>query len=457
MYGSGLFHLVRMILIRLLVASSLVVLVVGPVLPSVAREETPLALTRENESTLSALEDTGSDVGGLGMVPSGPEEQHLVRMPGGLASVAELPSSVDLAPSSLLLEAQPSYEGIPPVGNQGDTETCTAWATSYYYKTYQEWFERGWNLRNPGPDYDHIFSPGFVYNQITGGSDAECDDGAQIDAALNLIVNQGDLPWSGFPWNPLAPSCSSLPTPAQESAALPYRGLDYGAFFTTPGGGPPDGPVQNHNLTPLRQWVASGDPFVLGFPVCSEFDDYACFEAVPPPADPGTCRGLHAVAVVGYDDNWAGVGAFKIVNSYGSQWGCYGYAWLSYEFVRKYAWEAWWMWDNWAPSIDPHVPDLVSPTLGSTLVVDLTPYENDREDSGTALKWYVEGADHCTVYGEGSSNDVLQFAPNLSGFSGYDEITLILRDSRELEDRQQMTLGWFDLDPVSYLPLAVKN
>jgi len=454
MYGSGLFHLVRIIVIRLLVASSLVVLVVGPALPSVAGEDTPLAPTPQNESTLSALEDTGSDVGGLGMVPSGPDKQHLVRMPGGLASVAELPSSVDLAPSSLLLEAQPSYEGIPPVGNQGQTQTCTGWATSYYYKTYQEWFERGWNLRNGGPEYDHIFSPSFVYNQITGGSDEECDDGAQIDDALNLIVNQGDLPWSGFPWNPVAPNCSVQPTAAQQSAALPYRGLGYGAFFLRQG--PPVGPEQNHYLLPLKQWLASGDPFVLGFPVYSEFDNYVCNQAVPPPANPGTYRGLHAVAVVGYDDNWAGVGAFKIVNSYGSQWGCYGYAWLSYEFVRKYAWEAWWMADNWAPSIDPHVPDRFSPTIGGTIEVDLTPYENDREDSGLGLKWYVEGADHCKVYGQGSSNDVLQFEPKPSSYSGYDEITLILRDSRGAEDRQQLTLGWFDLDTIYYLPLGFR-
>ena len=114
------------------------------------------------------------------------------------------------------------------------------------------------------------------------------------------------------------------------------------------------------------------------------------------------------------------------------------------------------MADNWAPSIDPHVPDRFSPTIGGTIEVDLTPYENDREDSGLALKWYVEGADHCKVYGQGSSNDVLQFEPKPSSYSGYDEITLILRDSRGAEDRQQLTLGWFDLDTIYYLPLGFR-
>jgi hypothetical protein len=386
-----------------------------------------------------------SPPGGLGLVPSSPDKQQLVRLPGGLASIAELPDSVDLTESSSLLQGQPSYQGLPPVGYQGDTNTCTGWATSYYYKTYQEWLDRGWTLNN-----DYIFSPSFVYNQVAVHKpDYDCGDGAQIPDALELIVDEGDLPWSQFLFN--ASSCSRQPTLAEQAAALQYGGTDYGAFFVSTG--PPTGPEQNHYLAPLKQQLANNDPFVLGFPIYAEFDDYQCNEVVGPPADPSTYRGLHAVAVVGYDNSWAGVGAFKIVNSYGASWGCYGYAWLSYEFVRKYAWEAWWMQDDRRPWIEPHVPDRYSPTIDGTIQVDLTPYENDREDSGTDLKWYVEGADKCTVLGEGSANDVLSFQPN-DGASGTDEVTLILRDSRGQEDTQQLTLGWFDLNVNCYLPLG---
>jgi hypothetical protein len=393
--------------------------------------------------------------GGLGLVPSSPDKQRLVRMPEGLASIAELPSSVDLTQSSVLLGSQPSYQGIPPVGDQGQTNTCTGWAASYYYKTYQEWLERGWQLRNGVPHYDHIFSPSFVYNQITANPDPNCDDGAMIPDALELIVSAGDLPSSQFPFNPL--NCNIQPTPAQKTAAEEYSGAtdtSYGAFFAEEG--PPTGPEHNYDLLPLKQRLANNDPFVLGFPVYSEFDNYQCFQVVGPPANPDTYRDLHAVTVVGYDDSWAGVGGFKIVNSWGPDWGCYGYAWLSYDFVRMYAWEAWWMEDNWAPWIDPHVPDHLTLNIGETIVMDLTPYEHDREDSGPDLKWYVEGADHCTVVGQGSANDVLLFQPSPVGYTGYDEITLILRDSREAEDRQQLMLGWFNPDTRSHLPLALR-
>ena len=440
------------VLARLTVPALLVVLVVGPAMLATTSEGIPPATASQDEPGIVAVEDPIQGPGGLGMVPSGPDKQYLERLPPRLSVASQLPSSVDLTGSGLTLQGQPLLAGIPPVGHQGVTNTCTGWAASYYYKTYQEWRERGWSL---GTD-DHIFSPSFVYNQITAVPDPNCDDGAMIPDALELIVSGGDLPWSQFPFNPY--NCNIQPSPSQQSAALEYRGssdTSYGAFFISTG--PPTGPEQNHYLTPLKQRLANDDPFVLGFPIYSEFDYYQCNQVVGPPADQGTFRGLHAVAVVGYDDYWAGVGAFKIVNSYGSTWGCYGYAWLSYEFVRKYAWEAWWMEDNWAPWIDPHVPDRYSPTIGDWILVDLTPYENDREDSGTALDWYVEGNDHCSVVDQGAPNDVLKFQPVPGGYTGYDEVTLILRDSRGGEDRQQLMLGWFDLDINYYLPLGLRG
>jgi hypothetical protein len=440
---------------RFVLAFLIMGLLIGPAWESASGATSERIPEPTSEASLEGQES--SVPGGLGLVPSSPDKLSLVRMPAGLeeGAVEELPVAVDLTGSSLLLQGQPSGQGIPPVGNQLWTDTCTGWATSYYYKTYQEWLEHQWPLTSGSlPNYEHIFSPSFVYNQVAYyAPDQECDDGAQISDAMWLITTQGDLPYSQFPWDPS--DCSIQPTTPQRTAAREYDGTDFGAFFITLGGGPPIGPLQNHDLTPLKQWLADNDPFVLGFPVYLEFDNYECGQVVGPPANPTTYRDPHAVAVVGYNDGWAGVGGFRIVNSWGPEWGCYGYAWLSYEFVQKYAWEAWWMTSNRPPWIESHVPDRYSPTIGGTIMMDLTPYENDREDSGTALKWYVEGADKCTVLGQGSANDVLLFQPN-PGATGYDEITLILRDSEGAEDTQQLTLGWFDLDIETYLPLVLR-
>ncbi len=438
-----------------LVLSTILALAMGPIFSMGAQP----AASPKSEPARELATETPRVEHGMGFVPSDPTRHPIVPVPARIASITELPTAVDLTESSSMLAGQPSAAGIPPVGHQGDTETCVAWATSYYYKTYQEWLEHGWALQNGDPNYDHIFSPSFVYNQITGDpplnpGDPGCDDGAKIGDALELIVTSGDVPMSVFPWDPY--NCVIQPDATQKSDALEYRGIGYGAFFIKTG--PPEDPELNNNLTPLKQWLADDDPFLIGFPVYDEFYSagpyaYACNVPIGPPADPTSFHGLHAVAVVGYDDYFGG-GAFKIVNSWGTSWGCDGYAWLSYEFVKKYAWEAWWMTSNRRPWIDPHVPDRYG-QIGSIIEVDFTRYENDREQSGPDLDWHVVGTDNCTVVGEGNANDVLYFYPNPSNYSGYDEITLILRDSEGAEDSQQLTLGWFDMPITYHLPLVL--
>ncbi|MCI0605228.1 hypothetical protein L0156_19755 [bacterium] len=45
----------------------------------------------------------------------------------------------------------------------------------------------------------------------------------------------------------------------------------------------------------------------------------------------GTPSGYHAIVLVGFDDN---VQAFKIMNSWGGEWGTGGYGWIDYNFFR---------------------------------------------------------------------------------------------------------------------------
>ncbi|MBU0999589.1 hypothetical protein KKG24_04825, partial [Patescibacteria group bacterium] len=83
---------------------------------------------------------------------------------------------------------------------------------------------------------------------------------------------------------------------------------------------------------------------------------------------------------------------------------------------------------NNPPEIDPEVPDLTTDE-NVPISFDLTPYENDVEDSGTALDWSV--SDVNTELFTASINqfsDVLTIDP-ISGASGLDDIVLTLTDS----------------------------
>jgi C1A family cysteine protease len=77
------------------------------------------------------------------------------------------------------------------------------------------------------------------------------------------------------------------------------------------------------------------------------------------------CVGGHACVIVGYNDSLEirrystsntskTIGAFKILNSWGTTWGEKGYGWLPYEYVmQKYATDFWSILNmEWTPKAD---------------------------------------------------------------------------------------------------------
>ena len=208
---------------------------------------------------------------------------------------------------------------MPPVGNQGGQGSCTAWATAYYYKTYQEWLERGWSLT----DTKHQFSPAYMYNHINGG----VDQGSDFGDAMNLLRDMGCATMYDFPyreWNHTA-----WPSESAYAHAIAYRCKQGYTILVN------DDP----SLNVLKQHVADGDNIVLGINCYANFDNIGSYHNTYCLADVyGSNLGGHAVCVVGYDDTMTthdGVGALKLVNSWGIGWGAQGYFWMSYEAVKS--------------------------------------------------------------------------------------------------------------------------
>ena len=257
---------------------------------------------------------------GTGWLPS-PPGSFSVGPPPSLHAQQVLPSLVDLGWAE------------PPVGDQGTLGSCTAWATSYYYKTFQEYREHGWSVTTS----DHQFSPSFVYNQTNHG----VDNGANLSEVFNLIANKGDDTWAVFPYTSFY---TLQPTAAQLQAALPYRAASYGTFFKYDHWWKG---FYGNDITPLKQQLASGDTLVIAIPTYSSFksgySSWACQYVWNGPYQGDPYTGDHALQVVGYNDNNR---YFRVINSWGTSWGCQGFGYLSYDFVVHYAYEAWWMVDR---------------------------------------------------------------------------------------------------------------
>lgn len=267
-----------------------------------------------------------------------------------LANAAQVDASTAVTPPGGPIPS--AYElpavDLPPVGDQGQEGSCTAWSTSYYYKTFQEAKKHHWSASDPS----HIFSPSFIYNQINGGK----DDGSAIPDAMQLITQEGDVPISLFPY--IDGDYLRQPSTQVIADGAPYHAADFGYLYDgEQQSGPPD-------LSAIKHWLASGDGVVISAELWGpSFDNYTG-GVYDGPYTGDKDEGGHAMFVVGYDDNvdGTGYGALRIINSWSTQWGDNGYVWLGYDYLMQNLQEAWVMLDTPATPGPTATPAPVAPT-----------------------------------------------------------------------------------------------
>lgn len=214
--------------------------------------------------------------------------------------LGDIPNMIDLS------------DHFPEPGNQGQQGSCVGWAVSYL-KTFHEVTERGWNSK----DRTSLFSPSFIYNQIKISS--SCDSGSFFSEAFNIIRRDGASKLENFPYSDQ--SCSALPDASTKQIAREFAVADWRR-------------VNHLDEMEIKTQIASGFPVLIGMIVDSEFMGLGdnIYDAI------GTQdKGGHAMVVVGYDD---GIEAYKVINSWGTDWGRDGFGWISYTAFSKKVREA---------------------------------------------------------------------------------------------------------------------
>jgi len=236
----------------------------------------------------------------LGWVQLPPEMYNSIPL-AALPSMGVLPSKVDLS------------NKMPPVGNQGNQGSCVSWAVGYALKGYQENVERAWGTGTPS----HQFSPAYIHAQIklTGTCPLA---GAYISEALGILSSQGCCTLATMPYDENV--CTQLPNDDARSEAVQYKISTWRK-------------VNIQDLTELKIHLSSGFPIVVGMYVYSNFRPS---KGTIYSQTGGTKRGGHAMCVVGYDDVTQ---TFKIMNSWGTDWGDDGCCRMAYAVFKQNTYE----------------------------------------------------------------------------------------------------------------------
>jgi papain like protease len=227
-------------------------------------------------------------------------------------SSATLPSKVDLTPY------------LPPVGNQGGTNTCVAWATGYYAKTASEAIAFNYSqnqLSNPS----YQMSPLALFceipdNQKDNGKGAICQIGTtQFTSALNSLKTIGVATMAVVPWATPEINCSQSRVQSSWLTDGANHKIDY--YRVIPA-----------TVQGIKQELASNIPVIVGIKESNEFKSFQDMGVITAATFPSKV-GLHAQCIVGYDDNEGPAGAFRVVNSWGTTFKDNGFYWIDYNIM----------------------------------------------------------------------------------------------------------------------------
>jgi len=232
----------------------------------------------------------------------------LIASPFEFKAADDKPIHSFRAPSMLSRYSLEAY--CPEIGDQGDVGSCVGWAATYYGFTIVKRVEFG-------QDYP-VFSPLSTYNRYCFFYHKNpCYGGAQIDGSLEVLKKYGSPLLSDY----TLPNCAHDPDKTKYQDRL----FDYEH-------------LQHKNVNQIKAAISKNRPVVIGMNVYAGgkgnslntkfLDSNGVIKIENFNSDYAVAG--HAMCIIGYDDDLGG-GAFKLVNSWGKEWGKSGFCWLRYK------------------------------------------------------------------------------------------------------------------------------
>ena len=235
----------------------------------------------------------------------------------------------DNLPSAYSLEKY-----VPMVLSQGSVSTCVGYALGYYALSTMHNIK--FNRTFWAEKIIHSFDPLYAYSLAgTFQSDYNCDSGLKMLEAMRIFSEFGNKKTFFKP----SKGCDEIVTKDDyeriDQYLIPYT-LESFSF------------IQSYNrnfIENVKRSIFNGQPVISGISLTESFDKlYSSSSNISTgslwsPNKNEKKSGGHAVCIIGYDDNKYG-GSFRIVNSWGKNYGDKGYFWIRYSDLKEYAQES---------------------------------------------------------------------------------------------------------------------
>jgi len=246
---------------------------------------------------------------------------------------------------------------LPPVFDQKDRGSCVACATAWTPKAFAE--------INEGCFPADGLSASFLYSMCKSMDGTPEEEGTNLKVAMQVLQQYGICPEEIMPYSTLTNLESPNVPIVSELAKLQakqYKISTYAQLCSTTDVG------RSGLLTTIRQALKREGPFIMALLVCSNFAPDPITNKLPLPQ--GFIQGGHAIGIVG---DLPEIKCLIMRNSWGSDWGIDGYAYLPYEWLTSYVniddlgimyhiFEAW------------VATDIITPKMANK--IEITPNEN---------------------------------------------------------------------------------
>ena len=211
----------------------------------------------------------------------------------------------------------------PEPGYQGTYGTCVAWSSSYAARTISYCIQR--QLTDPAAIKAVAFSPNYIYFHVKTPGDDNCTGGANIESAMKVLSSTGDLLL-----NENIADCIPKMEESADLKAKNYSIKTYSALTNM------WGRIEKNEYLAIKKCIAEKKPVIFSLKAYKSITRVGADGMLHIPEN-DTLMGNHALCIVGYDDTVAGgLGAFEVMNSWGTAWGNKGFFWLTYDQLMQY-------------------------------------------------------------------------------------------------------------------------